>query len=793
MTNILYICVQNMLKTTKMKRINLLAIMVLLCVGCVKSVRKPAIATNKDIERRVERILSQMTLEQKVGQMAEVGIDMFGNSVSGVADDKEFVLDEQTLEQMAERYKFGSVLNAPGKALKAESWNPLVEKINEVSIRYTGLPTLYGIDAIHGATYTWASPLFPQEVNAAASFNRELVRNMAEMTAYEVRASNIPWTYSPTLDLGRKASWPRQWESFSEDAYLTSQMARQMVLGYQGEDPNHIDQYHIASCPKHYMAYGMTNSGQDRTPAYVSIAELREKHFAPFKAAVEAGALSIMVNSASVNGIPTHADYVLLTEWLKEGLNWDGMIVSDWADIVNLYKREKIATDYKDAIRIAVNAGVDMSMIPYDIDFCPLLVELVKEGKVSKERVDDAARRVIRMKVRLGLIDRPNTYLRDYPKFQGEEIRKACYNAAAESITLLKNQDNILPLDVKTKVLVVGPNADTMRPLCGGWSYSWQGDIVDKVLPNGTTILDAVRNIGGDMVKYIPGVEYAKKGNFEKECNVDIQAAVRAAKGVDVVLLCLGENSYCETPGNINDMAISANQQTLAKALIATGKPVVLILNEGRGRIVSSFVDGVRAVLHTFLPGTEGAQAVADILYGKVNPSGRMPYTYQKYPNAMTTYDHKCSESVDTMEGAYDYNAVVSVQWAFGYGLSYTNFEYSNLRVVEGEHFKAGDKIRIAVDVANTGKRSGKHSVLLFINDDVASVIPDARRLRDFDKIELEAGQSTTVEFELDAKELAFVGQDGKWHLEEGSFTIQCDKLTAKLYCTETEHFGENI
>ncbi len=753
----------------------------------------PAIAPDAQVESRVEEILKGMTLEEKVGQMAELGIDIFGNSVTGVADDKKFILNEQVLEEVAEKYKFGSVLNAPGKALSAEEWNEIITKINAVSLRHTGLPTLYGIDAIHGATYTWASPLFPQEVNAAASFNRALVRQMAEMTAYEVRASNIPWTYSPTLDLGRKASWPRQWESFSEDAYLTAEMAREMVLGYQGEDPNHIDRYHIASCPKHYMAYGMTNSGQDRTPAYVSVAELREKHFAPFKAAVEAGALSIMVNSASVNGIPTHADYELLTVWLKEGLNWDGMVVTDWADIANLYTREKIAVDYKDAIRLAVNAGVDMSMIPYDVNFCPLLVELVKEGKVPEERVDDAARRVIRMKVRLGLLDTPNTYLKDYPKFQGEEIREACYETASESITLLKNDNAILPLAPQTRILVAGPNADRMRPLCGGWSYSWQGDIVDKVLPDGTTFLDAIRAIGGDRVSYVAGVEYATSGHFAGECNVDIQAAVKAAGEVDVVVLCIGENSYCETPGNINEMALSENQQQLAKALIATGKPVVLVLNEGRGRIISSFVDSTAAVLHTYLPGTEGARALADILYGKVNPSGKLPYTYQKYSNAMTTYDHKVSESVGTMQGAYDYNAVVSVQWAFGYGLSYTEFEYSNLRVVEGKEFKAGEKIRIAVDVKNVGERDGKESVLLFINDDVASVVPDARRLRDFQKVEIGAGKTATVEFELQAEELAMAANDGKWHLEEGTFTVQCGNLTERLTCTQTAHLGYNI
>lgn len=753
----------------------------------------PAIARDAKIERQVEKILKGMTLEEKVGQMAEVGIDMFGNSVTGVADDKKFILKEDVLEAVAKEYKFGSVLNAPGKAQTAEEWNKIITKINEVSIKYTGLPTLYGIDAIHGATYTWASPLFPQEVNAAASFNRAMVRQMAEMTAYEVRASNIAWTYSPTLDLGRKASWPRQWESFSEDAYLTAEMAREMVLGYQGDDPNHIDRYHIASCPKHYMAYGMTNSGQDRTPAYVSIAELREKHFAPFKAAIEAGALSIMVNSASVNGIPTHADYELLTVWLKEGLNWDGMIVTDWADIANLYTREKIAVDYKDAIRLAINAGVDMSMIPYDLNFCPLLIELVNEGKVSMERIDDAARRIIRMKIRLGLLDSPNTYLEDYPKFQGEEIREACYNAATESITLLKNDNNILPLATDTRILVAGPNADRMRPLCGGWSYSWQGDIVDKVLPDGTTFVDAIRAIGGENVSYVAGVEYATEGHFEGECNIDIEAAVDAAKGVDVVVLCIGENSYCETPGNINEMALSANQQQLAKALIATGKPVVLVLNEGRGRIISSFVDDTAAVLHTYLPGTEGARALADILYGKVNPSGKLPYTYQKYSNAMTTYDHKVSESVGTMEGAYDYNAVVSAQWAFGFGMSYTEFEYSNLRVVEGKEFKAGDTIRIAVDVKNTGKRDGKESVLLFINDDVASIVPDARRLRDFEKVEIAAGESATITFEVKAEELAMAANDGKWHLEEGTFTIQCGNLTERITCTETTHFGHNI
>lgn len=772
----------------------LLAAAALLGGCCCGSKGEPAIPVDKDVERKVEEILSKMTLEEKVGQMAEIAIDLVVTHSQTESGEYQAVANQESLDKIMSTFKVGSVLNAPGKALTAENWNKLIEDINASSVEHTGVPTLYGIDAIHGTTYTWGATLFPQEVNAAASFNRALTRQMAEMTAYEVRASNIPWTYSPTLDLGRRHAWPRCWESFSEDAYLTAELGKEMILGYQGEDPNHIDAQHIAACPKHFMAYGMTNSGQDRTPAYVSVAELKEKHFAPFKAAVEAGALSIMANSASVNGIPTHADYELMTKWLKEGLGWDGVIVSDWADVPNLYQREKVAVDFKDAIVQAVNAGMDMAMIPYDLGFCTQLIEAVNEGLVSKERIDDAARRVVRMKVRLGLIDTPNTYVKDYPKFQGEEIREAAYQSACESITLLKNDNNILPLKSGSKVLVAGPNADKMRPLCGGWSFSWQGDIVDQVLPNGVTILDAIRaRAGKGNVKYVAGVEYAESGSFDAECNINIPAAVRAARGVDYIVLCLGENSYCETPGNLQEMALSANQTALAKALIATGKPVILVLNEGRNRLVREFVDGVEAVLHTYLPGTEGGRALASILYGDVNPSGKLPHSYPKYSNAMTTYDHKVSESVGTMEGAYDYNAVVSLQWAFGYGLSYTTFEYSNLRIVEGEEFKAGDSIRIAVDVTNTGNRAGKESVLLFIQDDVASIIPDARRLRDFDKVALEAGETKTVEFTLAAEELAFAKNDAKWYLEEGSYTVQCGNQVAKLHCSEDAELGEHI
>lgn len=771
-------------------RLFAIASMVAALMSC--GAERTAIPADRDVEKTVEQILSQMTLEQKVGQMAEIAIDLLGRP-SFENFQFDWNINDENLEKIMSTYYVGSVLNAPSRALSAEKWNGIIEKINASSIEHTGIATLYGIDAIHGTTYTAGASLFPQEVNAAASFNRELTRQMAELTAYEVRASNIPWTYSPTLDLGRRHAWPRCWESFSEDAYLSAELGRQMVLGYQGSDPNHVDAYHIAACPKHYLAYGMTNSGQDRTPAYVSVAELKEKHFAPFKAAVEAGALSLMVNSASVNGVPTHADHELLTVWLKEGLGWDGVIVSDWADVPNLHQREKVSHDFKEAIVDAVNAGMDMAMIPYDVNFCTLLLEAVEEGLVSRERIDDAARRIIRMKVRLGLHETPNTYVKDYPEFQSDRTKEACYESACESITLLKNNNNILPLKRDAKVLVAGPNADKLRPLCGGWSFSWQGDIVDQMVPDGVTFYDAIKAIGGRNVKYVAGVEYKERGRYDEETNIDIEAAVRAARGVDYIVLCLGENSYCETPGNLKEMAISENQQKLAKALAATGKPVILVLNEGRGRIIRSFVDDMAAVLHTYLPGTEGGRALASILYGDVNPSGKMPYSYPKYSNAMTTYDHKVSERVGTMQGAYDYNAVVDLQWAFGYGLSYTTFEYSNLKVVDGKEFKAGDKVEISVDVTNTGKRAGKESVLLFINDDVASIIPDNRRLRDFEKIELQPGETKTVTFEVAAEELAFAKNDAKWYLEKGTYTVQCGQLVEQISCTEDAELGFHI
>lgn len=652
-----------------------------------------------------------------------------------------------------------------------------------------GIPCIYGLDQNHGTTYTAGGTLFPQNINVAATFNTDIARTAGEITAYETRASATPWTYSPTLDLGRDPRWPRQWENFGEDALMNAEMGAAMVRGFQGDDPNHIGPNNIAACLKHYMGYGVPFSGKDRTPAIISASDLREKHFAPYLAAARAGALSVMVNSASVNGVPVHASHELLTEWLKDGLNWDGMIVTDWADINNLYTREHIAADKKEAIKLAINAGIDMAMEPYNLDYCTLLKELVEEGEVPMSRIDDATARVLRMKYRLGLFDDPMTYARDYPKFASAEHSEAALHAAEESMVLLKNVDNTLPLAKGCKILLAGPNADTMRGLDGGWSYSWQGHIADKFAEQYNTILEAMQNKFGEAnVVYEPGVVYDDHGNWQQEDASGMQKAVDAAAGVDVIVACIGENSYCETPGNLSDINISRNQLELVKALEATGKPVVVVLNEGRPRLISEIVPEAKAVVDIMLPGNFGGDALANLLAGDANFSGKLPFTYPKEINSLITYDYKVSEEVEKMEGNYDYDAVVAVQWAFGYGQSYTTYAYSNLRVDKAE-FGPEDTLTVSVDVTNTGNRAGKESVLLFSSDKVASLVPDGRRLRAFKKIELAPGETKTVTFSMPASELAFVGADGKWVLESGEFRLQAGNQVTDITCTATKRW----
>ena len=733
--------------------------------------------------------VNQLTLEEKIGQMMQLVTDLFGtNDAQGV-----FHIDYAKADTLFSKYKIGSILNAPNTcAPTAPQWEEIISDIQKLSMKHIGIPCVFGLDQNHGSTYTQGGTLFSQNINVGATFNRNIALKSAEATAYETRAVSVPWTFSPTIDLGRDARWPRIWENFGEDCYVNAEMARMETLGFQGNDHKHIDQQHVAVSLKHYLGYGVPWSGKDRTPAYISPSDLREKHFAPFLAAIREGAASVMVNSASVNGMPVHANHELLTVWLKEQTGWDGVLITDWADINNLYTRERVAKDKKEALCIAINAGIDMIMEPYSVEPCILLKELVEEGKVPMSRIDDAVSRILRMKERLGLYKHPTQRLKDYPKFGGKEFAQLALEGAVESMVLLRNEklemsnEKLLPLPKGVKILVTGPNANQMRCLNGGWSYTWQGHRADEFSQQYNTIYEALCNeYGQQNVVLCQGVTYNEQGKYWEENTPDIEAAVRAAKDVDVIVACIGENSYTETPGNLTDLRLSENQRNLVKALSKTGKPIVLILNEGRPRIISDIVPLAQAVVDILLPGNYGGDALALLLTGKRNFSGRLPYTYPSEINSLANYDFKKSEEVGTMEGAYDYNARITQQWAFGYGKSYTTFEYSNLKV-DKQHFTKDDVLQVSVDVKNTGKTAGKESVLLYSSDLVATMTPDGRRLRQFDKVELQPGETRTVTLQLKASDLAFVGYDGRWTLEEGDFDLSIGTLTTRIVCDQT-------
>ncbi len=778
-----------------MKRNLILAAWTLLGFGAYAQSLKPAIPRDEKIEAKIEKTLAKMNLDEKIGQMLELNLDVMGkmaieNNSEGTPT-PVWKLNEAMLDTCISKWKVGSILNAPGtRAHTVEQWQKWIRLIQEKSMKYLGIPDIYGLDQNHGVTYTQGGILFPQPINLAASFNTELAKTGAEITAYESRAANCPWVYNPVVDLSRDARWPRVWESFGEDAIVNAKMVVAEIQGYQGDDPNHIDRFHVGTCTKHYFAYGAPWTGKDRTPAYVSPQMLREKYFEPFKQAALAGSLTMMVNSASINGVPVHASYEYLTKWLKEDLNWDGMIVTDWADINNLYTREKVAKDKKDAIRIAINAGIDMSMDPYSVEFCQLLKELVQEGKVSMDRIDDAVRRILRVKYRLGLFDEPNTGGKGFEKFGCKEWADASLRAAEESEVLLKN-DGILPLAKGKKILLTGPNANQMRCLHGGWSYTWQGSRAEDLTEKYNTIYEALCNkYGKDNIMLEQGVTYNENGQYYEEHEPQIDKAVAAAAQADIIIAAIGENSYTETPGNLTDLWLSENQRNLVKALAKTGKPIILVLNEGRPRLIADIVPLANAVVDILIPGNYGADALANLLAGDANFSAKLPYTYPREINSLNTYDYKVSEEVGTMAGAYNYDAKVSLQWPFGYGMSYTTYEYSNLKVDKAK-FTADDMLTITVDVKNTGSRAGKEAVLLYSSDLIASVVPDNKRLRDFTKVELQPGEVKTVTFQLPAKALAFVGADGRWTLEEGDFELKIGKLVQPILCTQTKVWDE--
>lgn len=730
-------------------------------------------------DEAVEKILSQMTLEEKVGQMAQVTVDI-------MKDRNTWKLSDSLMRKGIVDYKIGSLLNTwNNSAPELSEWFETLKTVQSYTQQTRlKIPLVYGVDAIHGANYTNKATLFPQQIGQAATFNRSLVRRAAEITAYETRAASLPWTFSPVLDLGIDVRWPRLWETFGEDPYLASALGVEMTKGYQGNDPQSIGKYNVMACAKHFLGYSAPVSGKDRTPAIISDNVLREYHLPSFQAAVEAGIGSVMVNSGLINGIPVHASHYYLTDLLKNELNFKGVIVTDWMDIENLYKRDKFAVSSKDAVRLAINAGIDMAMIPYNYDFCDHLIELVNEGAVSMERIDDAVRRILKMKFELNLFERPYENPANYPLFGSQEFRKAAYETAVESMTLLKNENNILPLSGNKKILVTGPNANSMRSLNGGWSYSWLGDKTEQYAGEYNTILEAVRkNAGEKNVIYSPGVAWVETGKYWEEKEISIKAAVRAARKADYILLCLGENSYTEKPGDTHDLALSDLQISLAKALQATGKPVILVLNQGRPRIINRIDEKSKAILMSYLPGNFGGDAIADVIFGKQNPSGKLPYTYPKYPHSHVNYWHKYSEEQTRAEGMYNYESDYAPLYEFGHGLSYTTFEYSNLKLSKTK-ITENETLEVSVDVRNTGKRDGKEAVLLYLSDLYASLAPDMKRLKGFEKIELKAGETKTVKFKITKTEMSFVNIDSKTIVEPGNFEIKIGNLKAGFELT---------
>ena len=658
----------------------------MICAATMMQAQQPAIPRDAVLEAKIEKTLAKMTLDEKIGQMLELNLDIIGKmTVENAKVDREKVrsvmqqygrseaeikdllkmtdqqiidklggfpvdiyqgdtkrvwkLNEQMLDTLISKWKVGSILNAPGtKAPTVAQWQQWIQLIQKKSMKYLGIPDIYGLDHNHGVTYTQGGTLFPQPINLGASFNTELARRGAEITAYESRAANCPWVYNPVVDLSRDPRWPRVYESFGEDAIVNSKMVTAEIKGYQGDDNNHIDQYHVGTSTKHYFAYGAPWTGKDRTPAYLSPQMIREKYFEPFKAAALAGTLTMMVNSASVNGVPVHASYEYLTKWLKEDLQWDGFLVTDWADINNLFSREHVAKDKKDAIRIAINAGIDMSMDPYSVEFCILLKELVQEGKVKMSRIDDAVRRILRAKYRLGLFEKPNTGGKGFEKFGSAEFAAASLKAAEESEVLLKNEGNILPLAKGKKILLTGPNANQMRCLHGGWSYTWQGSKAEELSEKYNTIYEALCNkYGKENIILEQGVTYNENGAYYDENEPQIDKAVAAADKADVIIACIGENSYTETPGNLNDLWLSANQRNLVKALAKTGKPIVMVLNEGRPRLIADIEPLAKAVVDILIPGNYGGDALANLLAGDANFSAKMPYTYPREINSLNT------------------------------------------------------------------------------------------------------------------------------------------------------------
>ena len=746
---------------------------------------------NSDIDKRIDSIMSNMTIEQKIGQMAQINLTVIANGPDKWSSFEPLQIDKDRIEKAIHKYHVGSILNTTNnRARDISTWNKIIDEIQSYALSSdTAIPILYGIDGIHGATYIDGATMFPQQIGTAATWDIKNSFNMGMVTAYETRAAGIPWNFSPVLDLGQDPRFPRQFETFGEDPYLTTQMGLASLEGQQGIDNNMDNDFVVATSIKHFLGYQTTISGKDRTPSYIPEHVLRELHLPAFEKAISQGAKTIMINSGLINGIPVHADRYLLTNLLREELGFDGIILTDWEDINKLHDRDKVAESRKEAIKISINAGVDMSMIPYDYEeFCDNLIELVKEGEISEARIDESVRRILKLKIELGLFDKKNKS--NYSDFGSQKHQNYAYDAAVESMTLLKNENSTLPIKNKNKILVTGPNGNTMRTLNGAWTYSWQGEKTDFFAGDHNTIYEAIKNKFTDSdVKYIPGVTYPINEDYDKEPKFEYydqyvdqkkEAIKYANEEADIIVLCLGENTYTEKPGDLNDINLNRLQIDFANEIIKSGKPVVLVLNIGRPRLISEIESKVNAVINIYLPGNFGGDALADILYGSVNPSGKLPYSYPLYSNSLIPYNYKPAEVQNNAQGAYNYVGEVNNLYDFGFGLSYTSFEYSNLKL-NSNQFSKNENIYLSVDIKNTGEIEGKEVIQVYSKDHYASLTPDIKRLRAFKKIELKPGEIKNVKFEIKVQDLGFINYQNKHVVENGTFDLMVGSLKSEL------------
>lgn len=774
----------------KRKTFGIILILLVFSVSCTQTTKDSASSIkDPEVERKIAELVRSMTLEEKVGQMTQITLDVLLKGKDYKSSYEPLQFDSAMMYKAFVKYQVGSVLNtANNRARNTREWNTIICHIQDYALENSKhrIPVIYGLDMIHGASYVDGATLFPQQIGMAATWNPKLIRNAGEISAYETRATGCAWTFSPVLDLGVDPRWPRQWETFGEDPHLASVLGKALMIGYQGEENNLADPFRITACPKHYLGYSQTLSGKDRTPAWIPENKLREYHLPVFKAGIDAGGMTVMVNSGEINGLPVHASKHLLTDVLKGELNFNGFVLSDWGDIEYLHLRHRIASTHKEAVKLAINAGIDMSMVPYNFYFADYLIELVNEGEVPITRIDDAVTRILRVKYYMGLFDKPYTLLEDYPEFASDSFANVARKTANESITLLKNQDNILPLTRNTRILIGGPTANTMRPLNGGWSYSWQGELVDEFTEDYLTIYEALASQASvsSLISFSPGVSFASSGDYSNEIIGDRASFIKAASQSDVIVLCLGENTYCETPGNLVDLNLSENQQQLVRDAAATGKPIILVLVQGRPRLISKIEHLAKAVINAYLPGNYGGEAIARVIYGEVNPSGRLPYTYPRHPNSLEPYYHKYTENLTDDDG-YTSATAFNPQYHFGFGMSYADFEYSNL-TTDKEIYAPGEIIKLAVDVRNKSAIGGKETVQVYSSDLYASLTPSMKRLRAFQKLSVPPGESKTVSLEIPVNELAFVNLNNKWIVEKGAFILSAGPLTKEINVSQT-------